>query len=167
MTCPMPVVSNTSPVWNLASIERLDVLHDQCPDIRIPHAVWQELQVGHEYLEATRIQQAIDARWITVESLANPYLQQSLMLELDAGESAAIALALELGVRQILLDETDGRMAAKTLGLRPIGILGVLLRAKDEGKIMSVSQDMLRLRREAGFFIAESLFQRVRELAGE
>jgi hypothetical protein len=164
----MAVVSNTSPLWNLASIERLDLLHDQFTDIGIPNEVWQELQVGQEeYPEVARIQRAIDARWISVEPLANPYLQQSLMLELDAGESAAIALALELGVSQILLDETDGRMAAKALGLRPIGVLGVLLRAKDTGKIVSVSQDMLRLRYEAGFFIAESLFQRVRELAEE
>ena len=68
---------------------------------------------------------------------------------------------------QVLIDETDGRTAAKAMGLRPIGILGVLLRAKDEGKIGSVSHEMSRLRHEAGFFIAESLFQHVREVAGE
>ena len=131
MISPMPVVSNTSPIWNLASIERLHLLHAQFAEISIPHEVWQELQVGQEeYPEVARIQRAIDGRWITVKSLANPYLQQSLMLGLDAGESAAIALALELGVSQILLDETDGRMAAKALGLRPIGVLGVLLRAR-------------------------------------
>ena len=163
----MPVVSNTSPIWNLASIGRLALLHDQFSEIRIPHEVWQELQVGQESPEVTRIQRAIDDHWLAVEPLTNPYLQQSLMLELDAGESAAIALALELGVNRILLDETDGRAAAKAMGLHPIGVLGVLLRAKNEGKIVSVSQDMMRLRHEAGFFIAESLFQHVRELAEE
>jgi len=163
----MPVVSNTSPIWNLASIERLELLRDQFSDIRIPHAVWQELQVGHEYPEAARIQRAVTAKWMRVESLTHPYLQQSLMLEIDRGEAAAIALALELGVTQVLIDETDGRAAAKAMGLRPIGILGVLLRAKDAGTIASVSHAMSRLRHEAGFFIAESLFQRVREVAGE
>lgn len=167
MILPMPVVSNTSPIWNLASIERLDLLHEQFSDVRIPHDVWQELRVGHEYPEVARIQRAIDAKWITVESLSNPYLQQSLMLEIDRGEASAIALALELGIRQVLIDETDGRSAAKAMGLRPIGILGILLRAKDEGKIASVSHEMSRLRHEAGFFIAESLFQHVREVAGE
>ncbi len=82
MILPMPVVSNTSPIWNLASIERLDLFHEQFSDVRIPHDVWQELQVGHEYPEVVRIQRAIDAKWITVESLSNPYLQQSLMLEI-------------------------------------------------------------------------------------
>lgn len=163
----MLVVSNTSPLWNLASIERLDLLHDQFPDIRIPQDVWRELQVGQDYPEVTRIQQARNAQWITVESLTNPYIQQSLMLELDRGEAAAIAIALELGINQVLMDETDGRTAAKAMGLRPIGILGVLLRAKWDGKIISVSREMLRLRHEAGFFIAESLFQYVQKEAGE
>jgi len=153
MILPMPVVSNTSPIWNLASIERLDLLHEQFSDVRIPHDVWQELRVGHEYPEVARIQRAIDVKWITVEPPSNPYLQQSLMLEIDRGEASAIALALELGVHQVLIDETDERSAAKAMGLRPIGILGVLLRAKDEGKIASVSHEMSRLRHEAGFFI--------------
>jgi predicted nucleic acid-binding protein len=52
------------------------------------------------------------------------------MLELDQGEAAAIALALELEHRQILMDERDGRAKAKALGLQPVGVRGVLLRAK-------------------------------------
>ena len=167
MILRMPVVSNTSPIWNLASIERLDLVHDQFPDIRIPHDVWNELQVGDEYPEMTRIQRARDAQWIAVESLSHPYIQQSLMLELDRGESAAIALAIERGIGQILMDETDGRIAAKAMGLQPIGILGILLRAKHDGEIPSVTNEMRRLRHEAGFFIAEALFKYVQREAGE
>ncbi len=163
----MPVVSNTSPIWNLASIERLELLRDQFLDIRIPYDVWQELQAGGEHPEVARIQHAIDSHWITVESLTTSYIQQSLMLEIDRGEAAAIALALDLGVSQVLIDEKDGRAAAKAMGLRPIGILGVLLRAKADKKIVSVSHEMSRLKHDAGFFIAESLFQYVRKEAGE
>ena len=167
MILPMPVVSNTSPLWNLANLERLDLLHDQFPDVRIPQDVLAELQVGHEYPEMARIEQALDARWLTVKSLKNPYVQQSLMLDLDRGEAAAIALALESGITQILIDEADGRATAKAMGLRPIGVLGILLRAKHEGKIISLSDEMSRLRHDAGFFIAETLFQRLRREAGE
>lgn len=167
MILPMPVVSNTSPLWNLASIERLDLLRDQFPDIRIPPEVWQELQVWQDSPEVVRLQHAVDSQWITVESLKTPYIQQSLMLEIDRGEAAAIALALELGVSQVLMDETDGRSIAKAMGLHPIGILGVLLRAKGDGKILSLSHEMLRLRHETGFFIAESLSQYLRNEAGE
>ncbi len=87
-------LSNTSPIWNLASLERLDLLHDQFPDVRIPQDVLNELQVGYEYPEMARIQQAIDAQWLTVESITNSHVQQSLMLDIDRGEAAAIALAL-------------------------------------------------------------------------
>lgn len=167
MTSRMPVVSNTSPLWNLASIERLDLLNEQFPDIRIPDDVWQELQVEHEYPEVSRLQKAVEDQWITVESLTNSHLQQSLMLDLDRGEAAAIALALELGISQILMDEADGRTVARAMGLRPIGLLGVLLRAKYAGKIRSLSHEMSRLRHEAGFFIAEALFQQLRREAGE
>ena len=81
----MPVVSNTSPIWNLAAIERLHLLHEQFPDLRIPEDVWDELQVMRNCPEALRIQQARDAQWIKVESLQNPHVRQSLMLELDRG----------------------------------------------------------------------------------
>lgn len=167
MILPMPVVSNTSPIWNLASLERLDLLHDQFPDVRIPQDVLNELQVGYEYPEMARIQQAIDAQWLTVESITNSHVQQSLMLDIDRGEAAAIALALELGMTRIVMDEADGRATAKAMGLQPIGVLGILLRAKHEGKILSLSDEMSRLRHDAGFFIAESLFQRLRREAGE
>lgn len=167
MIFPMPVVSNTSPIWNLASLDRLELLHEQFPDVRIQQEVLLELEVGREYPEMARITRAMDDRWIAVESLSTPYLQQSLELDIDRGEAAAIALALELGVTQIIMDEADGRATAKRMGLSPIGVLGVLLRAKHEGKLLSLSDEMSRLRHEAGFFIAEPLFQRLRKEAGE
>ena len=85
-------------------------------------------------------------------------LARVLRLELDQGEAAAIALSLKLGHQQILMDERDGRAKAKALGLQPVGILGILLRAKRKDQIHSVKTAMQALRREAGFFIADELF---------
>ncbi len=82
-------------------------------------------------------------------------------------ESAAIALALEQGISQILMDERDGRAKAKALGLQPVGVLGVLLRAKREGNLGSVQAAMLKLKQEAGFFIADKLYVDVLKQAGE
>jgi len=163
----MRMVSNTSPIWNLASIERLDLLHDQCPEVLIPPEVFAELQLGSGYPATTRIQEALDTQWIQVKPLKSQHLKYALMLEVDQGEAAAIALALECKITRIIIDEADGRAAAKALGLQPTGILGILLRAKHEGKLESVKHDMERLRHEAGFFIAESLFQRILVDAGE
>jgi predicted nucleic acid-binding protein len=163
----MHVVSNTSPIWNLASIERLDLLHDQFSEVFIPEEVLAELQLGSEYPEITRIQKALDEQWIQIKPLRSSHLKHSIMLEVDQGEAAAIALALEYKITRIIMDEADGRAVAKALGLQPIGILGILLMAKNRGKLESVKNEMQRLRHEAGFFIAESLFQRILLEAGE
>ncbi|CAN2048871.1 DUF3368 domain-containing protein [Candidatus Magnetomoraceae bacterium gMMP-1] len=163
----MPVVSDTSPIWNLASIQQLDLLHEQFPLVLIPSEVLAELQLESGYPETALIQQALKAQWIQVKRLGLSHLKQSLMRELDQGEAASIALALEYNITKIIIDEADGRSIAKALGLRPTGVLGILLRAKNKGKIESVKQEMQKLRHNAGFFIAESLFQRVLVEAGE
>jgi uncharacterized protein len=58
-----------------------------------------------------------------------------LAAALDPGEAEAIALALELSADLILLDETDARSEAERGGLRVNGILGVMPRAKREGRM--------------------------------
>lgn len=95
------------------------------------------------------------------------HLARALAIDLDEGEAAAIALALELGATQILMDEHDGRVKAKALGLQPIGLLGVLLHAKRDGALDSVEAVMQRLRQQAGFFIADDLFNQLLIEAGE
>lgn len=163
----MPTVSNTSPILNLAIINRLNLLQQQFVELFIPPAVQQELKPASEFPGANSIQQALQAGWLQVVELKDVKLAQTLMLELDQGEAATIALALELGLRQILMDERDGRAKAKALGLNPVGVLGVLLRAKRDGNIDSIETEIQTLRREAGFFIADDLYTALLIEAGE
>ena len=116
---------------------------------------------------AMAVQQALETEWLHVAELKDVRLARALALDLDEGEAAAIALALELGAERILMDEHDGRVKAKALGLRPIGLLGVLLRAKREGALDSVEAAMQMLRQQAGFLIADDLFDQVLREAGE
>jgi len=88
-------------------------------------------------------------------------------MELDYGEAEAIALALETQSQIILLDEHDGRIKARALGLQPIGVLGILLRAKKEGKIDSLRATIESLQSEVGFFVADDLVQNILKQAGE
>lgn len=153
----MPVVSNTSPILNLAIINQLELLRQQFFKVLIPPAVLKELKVDTEIPGTKLIREALQAQWLQVVNPKNSLMTQALKEELDEGEAAAIALALENEMKVILIDEHDGRAKAKTLGLQPVGILGVLLKAKQTGTINSVANAMQALRNQAGFFIADNL----------
>jgi len=51
-----------------------------------------------------------------------------LRISLDAGEAEAIALAKEIGADLVLLDDSDGRNIAKSVGIMFTVTIGILLR---------------------------------------
>jgi len=163
----MPIVSNTSPILNLAVIDHLHLLPRQFEEVLIPAEVLAELKPDSGYPGVGAVQQAQADGWLRVVALSNIHLAQALTLELDQGEDAAIALALQLGYHRILMDERDGRAKSKSLGLAPTGLLGVLLRAKITGQIPSLKNVMHALQHDAGFFIDANLFDRLLTEADE
>ena len=84
------------------------------------------------------------------------------MQHLDEGESEAIALALEIRCNLILMDERLGTKIARTEGLSTIGLIGVLLLAKQKNIIPA-----LKLKSKAGFWLGASLLEQVLHDAGE
>ena len=110
----MPVVSNTSPLLNLAIIDQLDLLRQQFGEILIPKAVLEELRVEEMLPGSDHLREALVAGWLQVREVNNPSLVQLLQRDLDRGESEAIALALLLDADWIILDERDGRRIAKS-----------------------------------------------------
>lgn len=85
---------------------------------------------------------------------------------MGAGESEAIALALEIKADLVLLDDRAARRLAVVLGVPLIGTLGLLLRAKRAGLIPSVRARMDALR-ALPFHIAPKLYEEVSKAAGE
>ncbi len=163
----MPVVSNTSPLLGLAAIQQLSLLKKYYAEILIPPAVLNELKTGSDFLGSKILRQALRAGWIHTIKVHNQHLVQALSLDLDYGEAEAIALALQLELVTILMDEQDGPSRAKAMGLTPVGVLGILLRAKRNGDIASIKDAMVSLRKEIGFFITDDLFVSILAEAGE
>jgi len=99
--------------------------------------------------------------------VADRNLVASLQLELDDGEAEAIALAVELKADLILLDERKGRVIAARLGLRFIGLLGMLVEAKHRSLISAVRPIMNDLIGKAGFWIGQELYDYILQVAEE
>ena len=160
----MIVVSNTSPLSNLAAIGRLELLQQLYGRILIPPAVYQEIIDSGETDPATLAIQTLD--WIDCHSITNQSLLQKLQINLDPGEAEAITLAVELKAERLIIDERRGRNEAIQLGLQVTGLLGILIAAKQQGFI-SLVQPLLDDLRANGFWIHDRLYTEILQLAGE
>jgi predicted nucleic acid-binding protein len=163
----MPVVSNTSPISNLAIIGKLDLLRVQFGTILIPEAVERELMALSHSSAKTAIKTALNDGWLEVRAVKSPVLVGLLNLGLHAGESEAIGLAVETAATWTLLDEREARAAAQRINLPITGVLGVLLRARKQGELAELRSSLDRLRQEAHFHIAPDLERQLLEFAGE
>jgi hypothetical protein len=148
----MLVVSNTSPISNLAVVGRLEFLRRWYAVVRIPPAVADELAALTHPAGSLRIKTALSDRWLVVEPLDGMALLK-LPFPLDRGETAAILLARQLKADVLLMDEKRGRQTARDSGLVVAGVLGELIHAKLAGWIPNVRDEIKRLRLEAGFFV--------------
>jgi uncharacterized protein len=161
----MIVVTDTSVVLNLCWLEFDSLLFALFERVFAPEEVRQEF----ERLAMT------DARFLglkfpsRIEVSSALEIPNSLRREfrLDAGEIAALALALERGIKDILIDERAGRAVAEQLGLRPFGLLGVLINAKRKGHIPAVLPLLDRLQDGAKFRMSAALRDQVAGLTGE
>jgi uncharacterized protein len=161
----MIVVSNTSPIINLAAIGQLDLLQRLYSTILIPQAVYHEIAVrGSGQAGATEVQ---TFQWFHRYDVQDVALVKRLEQQLDAGEAEAIALAIEKQADLFLLDERRGRMIARQLNIAVTGLLGILLVAKQHGYLAAVRPALLDLMTKAGFWIDPELFTRVLKSAGE
>ncbi len=132
----MIVVSDATPLIGLAKIDQLHLLKDLFGTIVIPQAVYDEV-VTHAPNRPGAVEVS-QATWIQIQSVADKTRVAYLRSDLDKGEAEALVLAGELAADWILLDEPKARLAAQLLGLKFIGTVGLLLLAKQTGKISAV-----------------------------
>jgi hypothetical protein len=159
------VVSNTSPITNLAAIGRFHLLQDLFATLTIAQGVWDELNAnGHRWPGSREVSAA---PWIIKRTPSNTPLVSALRGYLDRGEAETIALAVELKAGLVILDERDGRHAAQTHGLRLMGAVGVLIQAKHHGLIPVLRPELDALRNRAGFYLSDGVYKMALEAIGE
>lgn len=107
------------------------------------------------------------AEWIKVTAPTNLQKVQTLQINLDEGEAQAIALALEINCDLLLMDERIGTNIARQEGLRTVGLIGVLIKAKEEKIIEEVREILNDLKNVAGFWLGKKLEKKILEELGE
>ncbi len=137
----------------MAGCGSLDLLRDLYDEVLVPPEVCEEIKVGGTtgfgadvFDRATWLR-----RW-------PQRIEPSALLRnaLDRGEAAVIQLALDEGVSRVCIDEPVGRRLARLSGLTVTGSIGVLLRARREGKLVSVRQAIERMRAR-GIWLSETV----------
>lgn len=152
----MLVVADTSPISTLVQIQHVDILPQLFGRVFIPSAVLHEL--SHvQAPEAIRLFVQEMPTWLEVRDPT----KVDRIAALDPGEEAAISLACELSADLLLIDERDGREAARQRGLSVVGTLGILERAA-LAELLDLEIAAERLR-DPIFRVADDLIQEVLE----
>jgi hypothetical protein len=159
------VVIDTSVVLNLCFLHQEGLLTTLYDKLIAPSAVRREFERLSTFDQ--RFKGLAFPSFIEIIDPAAIPDQLKNAISLDEGEIAALALALEREISDVLIDERPARAIAKQLGLRVSGLLGVLIRAKKGGLITSVEPLLVRLQQEANFWIGPELMEQVLQAVGE
>ena len=157
-----PVISNTSPLVGLWTLNLFSLLRELYTEVLIPAEVRNEFfATEREAREAT----LKSAPWIRTVRLRNPE-NVATHEEVDLGEAAVFVLAEERDARLVILDDRDARRYAQRLGLPFTGTVGILLEAKESGFVDAV-RPLLEVLLQNGIRLGPSLISDVLQQAGE
>lgn len=128
------VISNTTPIIALASIDKLELLPEIFKEITISEAVRDEIGAGGRI----KVPPVEAIEWIKIEKNITD-IKERLLLGLDDGEKQTILMGMVTNDVDneclLLIDERKGRKIATSRGLRIKGTLGILAEAKRRGLI--------------------------------
>lgn len=104
--------------------------------------------------------------WVIIEKVADKYRQQLLEMQIDKGESSAIALALETPDSTVILDDYRARKIAEQLGVNYTVTIGVIIKAKINGAIPFIRPILAKIK-ETDFRLSADIERQALLAAGE
>jgi len=110
------IVSDSTALIILFDLGKIELLENLFEEVYISPIVWEEISVKYPIVLPS---------FLKVKRIKDDELFSSLKRLLDLGESESIALAQEMNL-PIIIDEKRGRKIAKGMGLKVIGLLGVI-----------------------------------------
>lgn len=139
----MIIIADSSCLIALSNTNCLHLLQRVFSSITITHEVADEFGLALP-------------EWISVLDIHNRPLFDEINAYLDRGEASSIVLAIEHPGSLLIIDESDGRKAAKKYSLQITGTLGIIGLAKQRKVIDAVKPIVIDLKK-AGFRISEEL----------
>jgi len=127
------VFSNTTPFIALSSIQQLDLLPELFKEIYVVDSVVAECATGGKII----VPDLTQLTWVRIVEVKPEISKIPFLIQLDKGEKETIQVALREKADYVIIDEKMGRNIAEYLGLAVIGSLGILLKARQVGKISS------------------------------
>ena len=157
------IVINTTPLIALVAAGCLDALPLLYQRVIVQMEVVDEIHAGGKKgFGAAEIAAARFLEIQTTPALIPLYLVNAL----DRGEAAVIATALDQHIPLVCIDETVGRRVARLAGLTLTGSLGVLIKAKQHGYPVIVSDAIDRMR-DQGIWLSQEVATAALALAKE
>ncbi len=158
------VIIDSSPLIGLAIVEGLKWLPDIFGTVFLPDSVKREVLPGKAARGEKSIAHAIDAGWLSV--WPEP-IEAQLEIDLDAGETDCINLALSQADKALLImDERAGRAVAKEKGLRITGTAAIIGLAKKQGLLAS-ARDTFEVLHNSDFRISATVIKLVLDSVNE
>ena len=147
------IISDTSCFIILSKIGELELLH------KLYGQIITTLDIAEEFGETL-------PNWVSIEKASDKYKQRILEMQIDKGESSAIALALEIPNCTLILDDFKARKVAQNLGLNHTGTIGIIVKAKLKGTIASIKPFLEKIK-ETNFRISAEIELQALKEAGE
>ena len=122
---PKTIIADTSCFIILTNIGEIDLLY------KVYGEIITTIDIAIEFGETL-------PEWVEIISVKDKYRQQLLEIQIDKGESSAIALAMEIPDSTVILDDYKARKIASQLGINFTGTLGIIIKAKLKGIIPSI-----------------------------
>ena len=156
-------VTDTSPLLYLYRIGKVDILPQVFEEVLTVPAVVSELAEGQA--KGYEVPKPEEYNWLRVVS-PQKMPSEWLASDLGKGELETMALALEHQEKVVILDDVLARRIAQAAGLEVWGTLRVLLEAKRQGLLSSMSSAVDELK-DSGMWISDDIRQRILKLADE
>jgi predicted nucleic acid-binding protein len=154
------VIADTGPLNYLILIGHIDLLPVLFEKVVLPATVESELASGKAPFLVRHWVGNLPA-WLEVREAPLSQAEDASLKGIDAGERAAIQLAVSLNADLLLMDDRKGVNAAQRKGLRVTGTLGILDLAAQRG-LADFAQAVEQLR-QTNFRVSQTLLDALLE----